>query len=101
MSISRRTFLKNTSLTIAGTSLLSGQLAATANKAGEVMGIQLYSIREDMKNDPAGTLKLLAAMGYKYVEHANYVDRKFMVMTQRLLRNYSVILTLKCRVGIL
>ena len=41
------------------------------------MGIQLYSIREDMKKDPAGTLKLLAAMGYKYVEHANYVERKF------------------------
>ena len=77
MSISRRTFLKNTSLTIAGTSLLSGHLAASANKAGEVMGIQLYSIREDMKNDPAGTLKLLAAMGYKYVEHANYIERKF------------------------
>jgi sugar phosphate isomerase/epimerase len=30
-----------------------------------------------MKNDPAGTLQKLAAMGYKYVEHANYIDRKF------------------------
>ncbi|HET7898366.1 MAG TPA: sugar phosphate isomerase/epimerase, partial [Flavisolibacter sp.] len=26
---------------------------------------------------PAGTLKEIAQMGYKYVEHANYVDRKF------------------------
>jgi sugar phosphate isomerase/epimerase len=30
-----------------------------------------------MKRDPLGTLKQLAAMGYKNVEHANYIDRKF------------------------
>ena len=30
-----------------------------------------------MKKDPAGTLKQLAAMGYKDVEHAGYEDRKF------------------------
>jgi sugar phosphate isomerase/epimerase len=30
-----------------------------------------------MKKDPLDTLKQLAAMDYKYVEHANYVDRKF------------------------
>lgn len=41
------------------------------------MGIQLYSIRDDMKSDPLGTLKQLAGMGYKYVEHANYIERKF------------------------
>ena len=77
MNTSRRIFLKNTSLAVAGTSLLSGKLFSGVNKAGEVMGIQLYSIRDDMKKDPAGTLKLLADMGYKYVEHANYVQRKF------------------------
>ena len=27
--------------------------------------------------DPLGTLKQLAAMGYVYLEHANYIDRKF------------------------
>ncbi len=30
-----------------------------------------------MGKDPLGTLQALAAMGYKYVEHANYVNRKF------------------------
>lgn len=30
-----------------------------------------------MKKDPSGTLKALSDMGYKHVEHANYVDRKF------------------------
>ncbi|HLF34564.1 MAG TPA: sugar phosphate isomerase/epimerase, partial [Cyclobacteriaceae bacterium] len=32
---------------------------------------------DDMKKDPLGSLKQLAAMGYKTVEHANYTDRKF------------------------
>jgi sugar phosphate isomerase/epimerase len=30
-----------------------------------------------MKSDPLGTLKALSKMGYKNVEHANYIDRKF------------------------
>jgi sugar phosphate isomerase/epimerase len=30
-----------------------------------------------MKADPLGTLKKLAAIGYKNVEHANYIERKF------------------------
>jgi sugar phosphate isomerase/epimerase len=77
MKTSRRNFLKNTGVAIAGASLLPGKMFAGSNKTGEMMGIQLYSIREDMKKDPAGSLKLLADMGYKYVEHANYVGRKF------------------------
>src|SRR5205085_6574867 len=43
----------------------------------KILGIQLYTVRDDMKADPSGTLQKLAAMGYHYVEHANYVDRKF------------------------
>ncbi len=41
------------------------------------VGIQLYTVRDDMYKDPSGTLKKLSDMGYKYVEHANYKDRKF------------------------
>ena len=76
MTYSRRKFLKNSSLTAAGVAFLSNQLFA-GNKTGHITGIQLYSVRDDMKKDPLGTLKLISAMGYKYVEHANYVDRKF------------------------
>lgn len=61
---------------VAGTALLSNKLFAAA-APGELLGIQLYSIRDDMKKDPMGTLKQLANMGYKHVEHANYVNRKF------------------------
>lgn len=42
-----------------------------------MVGIQLYSVREDMMKDPKGSLAQLAKMGYVYVEHANYVDQKF------------------------
>src|SRR6476659_3489726 len=71
----RRYFLKNTAITLAGTSFLpKNRLFA---KPSHIVGIQLYSVRDDMHKDPSGTLKQLAGMGYKYVEHANYVNRKF------------------------
>lgn len=76
MSISRRNFLLKGSLAIAGAALLPDHLLAAAVRK-PVLGIQLYSIREDMKKDPSGTLKQLAAMGYKNVEHAGYSKRKF------------------------
>jgi len=76
MKTSRRTFLKGSAAALAGTTLFSKSLFA-ALPAKEMVGIQLYSIRDDMKKDPVGTLKQLAEMGYQYVEHANYVDRKF------------------------
>ena len=77
MNQSRRNFIRNSSLTLTGIALLQKQsLAITATK-GEVLGVQLYSVRDDMKRDPLGTLKVISKMGYKYVEHANYVDRKF------------------------
>src|SRR3954466_4082636 len=76
MLTSRRNFLRNSSIALAGSMVLSDKIFA--NKAGgEVLGVQLYSIRDDIKKDPLGSLKQLAAMGYKNVEHANYVDQKF------------------------
>ncbi len=76
MPVSRRAFLKNSSIALAASSVLSSHIFAQ-NKKQELLGIQLYSIREDMKKDPLSSLKQLAAMGYRNVEHANYVDRKF------------------------
>jgi sugar phosphate isomerase/epimerase len=74
--LTRRTFVKNSTLAIAGATLFSKNIFAAA-KDKTITGVQLYSVREEMKKDAAGTLKQLADMGYKYVEHANYVDRKF------------------------
>ena len=76
MNTSRRDFVKTGTIALAG-SLALPRLLLRANSANEIVGLQLYSVRDDMRKDPSGTLKLLAAAGYVYVEHANYVDRKF------------------------
>lgn len=76
MTSSRRSFIKKSSLALAGAAVFSNRIFALP-KAKIIMGIQLYSVRDDMEKDPSGTLKLISAMGYRYVEHANYVDRKF------------------------
>ena len=76
MQVSRRKFLANTSIAIVGASLNTNYLFASS-KQSTVLGIQLYSVRDDMRKDPLGTLQQLALMGYKNVEHANYINRKF------------------------
>jgi len=76
MNRSRRDFLKTSAITVAGTAILSKSLFAS-NNPNEIVGVQLYCVREDMKQDPLGSLTQLAEMGYKHVEHANYADRKF------------------------
>jgi sugar phosphate isomerase/epimerase len=70
MTSNRRTFLKNTTLAMAA-------IAVNPLPPKPRTILQLYSVRDAMKADPAGTLQQLASMGYRYVEHANYVDRKF------------------------
>jgi sugar phosphate isomerase/epimerase len=77
MRLSRRKFLVNGSLSLAGAMFLSNNIFANKNAKDILLGIQLYSVRNEMSKDPLGTLKLIAAMGYKNVEHANYVNRKF------------------------
>ena len=78
MSQSRRTFIRNGGLALAGGVLMSNRLSALgARRKGELTGVQLYSIRTEMKADPLGTLKALREMGYRHVEHANYVNRRF------------------------
>jgi sugar phosphate isomerase/epimerase len=76
MNNSRRTFITTSTVAVAGAALMPNYLFAKPKKI-ERLGIQLYSVRDAMKIDPAGSLKKIADMGYLHVEHANYVDRKF------------------------
>ena len=62
MNTSRRNFLQNSAVLLAGTTMLS-KIAFAAPKSSEIVGIQLYSVRDDMKKDPLGTLKQLAKIG--------------------------------------
>ena len=79
MHNSRRSFLKKSAVTLVGSSVLASRLMSLSAAANHksILAIQLYSVRDDMKKDPLDTLKQLSQMGYKYVEHANYENRKF------------------------
>ena len=41
------------------------------------VGLQLYSVRDDMKKDVKGTVEKVGAMGYNFVEAAGFSDGKF------------------------
>ncbi|OFX62418.1 MAG: xylose isomerase [Bacteroidetes bacterium GWB2_41_8] len=98
METSRRSFIKNSAVLLAGTSLLPNAAFAAA-KPSEIIGLQLYSVRDEMKNDPAGTLTKLAEFGYKHVEHANYIDRKFYGFTAKEFKKVLDGLGLKMTAG--
>lgn len=63
-------------MAVAALALMRKQ-AFAFDKAKKIVGLQLYSIRDDMNKDPLGSLKQVAQMGYVYLEHASYNDRKF------------------------
>ena len=78
----RREFLKTTTLYSAGI------LAAPAlfrPSAGPAIGLQLYTVRDFMAKDPAGTLAKVAQIGYNSLEGATYNsgDEKFYGMDAR------------------
>lgn len=77
MKSSRRTFIKTGALAVAATAFLRHQAYASSSAIVNIVGLQLYSVRDDMQKDPLGILKQLADMGYVHLEHANYIDRKF------------------------
>jgi len=68
----RRSFLKSTSIYSAGilaTPSLSSLLNYTSAPA---IGLQLYTVRDAMQADPAGTLAKVAQIGFNSVEGATY-----------------------------
>lgn len=66
---SRRDFLKFSGALALGAFVFKN-VDAEAFKKRKKIGLQLYSVRKEMLNDAAGTLKLLADMGYKEIESA-------------------------------
>ena len=72
--MNRRNFIKNSSLTVASGLLLSPQLNL---KKKTQFGLQLYSVRADLKIHPLDTLKEISKIGYNYVEGYGYDNRKW------------------------
>jgi sugar phosphate isomerase/epimerase len=78
MKTSRRTFVKSGAMIALGAAIFPRSVLAAGKSMSEgIVGLQLYSVRDDMDKDPVGSLTQLAKMGYVYLEHAKYVDQKF------------------------
>jgi sugar phosphate isomerase/epimerase len=98
MKTSRRTFLKSGTLAALGAAFLP-HMAFSSAAAAATVGLQLYSVRDDMAKDPKGSLKKVADMGYKVVEHAGYSDRKFYGFTPTEFKKILADLGLKMHSG--
>ncbi len=70
--ISRREFLKTASAMAAGAMVAGHEFVASAEPLGLPVGLQLYSVREQMKANVPGTLAQLGKIGYKEVEAAGF-----------------------------
>src|ERR1700683_4561602 len=70
----RRAFLKAAGILTAA--MLSSHRIAWAAEEHKIekLGVQLYTVRDQMKSDFDGTLAKVAAIGYKEVEFAGYFD---------------------------
>jgi sugar phosphate isomerase/epimerase len=56
-------------------------MGCTTAPKEKFIGLQLYSVRENMKTDVPGTVAKVGEMGYKFVETAGYSDGKFYGMS--------------------
>jgi sugar phosphate isomerase/epimerase len=74
--MNRKSFIQNAALAIAAVSIPDFTFAKPKYPKN-LVGLQLYSVRNAMKANPLDTLQKLSAMGFRFVEHANYIDRKF------------------------
>ncbi len=74
----RREFIQNTGMAGSMFVLSPGFLNMETTPR---IGVQLYSVREDMKTDPSGTIEKIARIGYPEVEGFGYNEGKFFGMT--------------------
>lgn len=70
----RRDFLKTSGAIAASNFIYSFPVSANAKK---LIGLQLYTVREDIREDLEGTLEKVADIGYNSVELASYSNGLF------------------------
>src|SRR5688572_22597480 len=70
----RREFIQNTAF--AGVAMLSLPSFLAAGKKSKKIGLQLYTLRSTIPQDPKGVLQKVASFGYKELETYGYGDGK-------------------------
>ena len=68
--LTRRAFLTRSAASLAGTAMIAPHLlrAETETLSPNLIGFQSWIVRESIEKDFAGTLKMMAGMGYKTME---------------------------------
>jgi sugar phosphate isomerase/epimerase len=79
--MNRRVFIQNACVATAGASLFWNCMRQY-QKVNEI-GVQLYTLRDDMGAAPVDTLKKLSKIGYKDVESAGYSEGTFYGMSPK------------------
>ncbi len=77
MEHSRRIFIRNTAITSLGLALIPGCTPASR----PAVGLQLYTVRNQMTADALGTLQTIAKIGYTQIETAGYSEGKIYGMS--------------------
>ncbi|MGI4805820.1 MAG: sugar phosphate isomerase/epimerase family protein [Janthinobacterium lividum] len=92
----RKDFVKSTAVLAAATAFMPNFLAAMPVQN---VGIQLYSVRKDMLADAPGTLKKLAAIGYKNLESAGSEKGSYYGLKPKEFKNMASDLGMKLLSG--
>jgi len=97
ISSSRRSFIHSVAAFTAGAAVLpqwacskstTGGMANLSSGSLDKFGIQLYTLRDVIPDDPKGTLKQLAAYGYQQVEGYEGQQGMFWSMTPQDFKSY-------------
>src|ERR1700728_3324126 len=81
---SRRDFLKTGTVSLLYGSALLQSAEAFAKALKVPLGLQLYSVRQQLPTDYDGTLKQIGALGYREVEAAGYFNHSAAEVKQAL-----------------
>ncbi|HJQ22052.1 MAG TPA: sugar phosphate isomerase/epimerase [Gemmatimonadaceae bacterium] len=94
MTVSRRKFIQQSLTAVVGTSavLKSGYASSCASAGGgeaklNAVGLQLYTVREEMQKSVEATLARVAQIGYKEVEFAGFFGRSAQQIADALRAN--------------
>jgi sugar phosphate isomerase/epimerase len=95
----RRGFLKTSALLAAGSLFLPELVRSAANTRVRDIGIQLYTVRNEMMTDPTGTLRRLAKIGFKELESARSDKGNYYGLQAKEIRKITEDLGMKLRSG--
>ena len=97
--MNRKNFLRIAGAGVAGGVLMPDALIASFNKGQAKLALQLYTVRDEIKNDFEGTLKRIADIGFKYVETAFWPKDISMQQAAAALKSKGLIVS-SCHVAL-